>query len=343
MKNISKLFLSSILLASSTFTYGQEIVKSNNIGKGLYEIAIDPEHNAVYVATTGERNANNAYIYKLDATTLATIDSIHVEKGPFGLAINPQTQKLYTSNTRNNAVTIIDLNTKKVIAEVSNGQEESHTREIIIDEKNNLVYVSDVGNPSSIWIIDGATHQYKGSLENFGKSATGIWLDDKNQIIYACLMGEGKLIGKSLKNNETVVDITLDTAGSPINLILDYELNKIYISDFKLHQVYVVDAAKSKLIKTIPVNEGPIGIEIDYKNNRIYTANRGGQSISIIDRNTLEIVKHLPSLGLSNTVKTHPKTGVTYVSNKQQSTVNRKGEPTGKSPLPNGDAVIMIQ
>lgn len=321
----------------------QENKATQQIGKGIYEIVIDPADNAVYVASVGDRNAGNAHIYKLDPNTLAATDSIHVEQSPFGLGFNRKTRTLYTSNTTSGSVYAIDVVSKKVLATISNGKEKSHTREIIVDEGNNLVYVSDVDKSGNIWVIDGKTNTYKYALEDLGVYATGLALDDKKQLLYYTLLGEGKVAGIDLKTKKKSFEVAIDTAASPINLVLDKEKNFLYVADSKKDKVYVIHTEDAKMVKTIDVGKYPVGIELDLKNNRIYTANREGKSVTVIDRNSLEAVKQVPTEGLSNTIKSNPVTGVTYVSNKQVSLVNRKGEPTGEQPLANGDSVSKIE
>src|SRR5690606_20903513 len=146
-----------------------------------------------------------------------------------------------------------------------------------------------------------------------------------------------------LESRKRNFEVMIDTAASPISIVLDEEKDLLYVSDSKLNQVYAIHISDQKIQKTIDVDVYPIGIELDRVNSRIYTANREGKSISVIDRNTLTFLKNIPTEALSNTIKTNPRTGVSYVTNKQVSLVNRKGEPTGNEPLTHGDSVSKIE
>ena len=115
---------------------------------------------------------------------MSIVDSVSLkENPPFGIGINNKTQIVYTTNTRTNSVSAVDLKTGELLATISNGAEKSHTREVLVDEDNNLVYISDVGDPSNIWVIDGKTNQFLHQIDNLGKTATGMtFLDNKEKI-----------------------------------------------------------------------------------------------------------------------------------------------------------------
>src|SRR5690606_20275635 len=280
-------------------------------------------------------------IYKLDPQALDAVDSIALGDTPgFGLGINQKTRTLYTSNTRSNSVHAIDLKTGKLLATITNGAEKSHTREIVVDEKTNKVYVSDVGDPSTIWVIDGKTNQYLYSLENAGKTATGLAVDSKKGLLYVTAMGDNEIIVYNTKTREKVKSFPSGSE-SPINIAFDSKGDRLFVTDSKNSILTVLNAASGELLQKITVGENPIGVTFDAKRNRIYTANRQGKSLTVVDGSTYSVVQDIPTNGLSNTVAVNPKTGSAYVTNKQVGTRVREGQ-TPPAPLRNGDTVSLI-
>jgi len=319
----------------------QTLSKTAKVGKGLYEIVVNHSNGAVYVASVGQQGNPGPFIYKLDPQTLAATDSISLGEVPgFGLGINQKTRTLYTSNTRSNSVHAIDLKTGKLLATISNGAESSHTREIVVDEKANRVYVSDVGDPSTVWVIDGKTNQYLYSLEGAGKTATGLAVDSKKGLLYVTVMGDNEVLVYNTKTREKVKSFPSGSE-SPINVAYDQKGGRLFVTDSKNSVLTVLDASSGELLKKIEVGENPIGVTFDAKRNRIYTANRQGKSLTVVDGDTYEVVKNIPTDGLSNTVAVNPKTGAAYVTNKQVGTRVREGQ-TPPTPLPNGDTVSLI-
>ena len=333
--------LALLLVPTIGVTNAQTLSKSEKVGQGLYEIVVDQKDGAVYVASVGQQGNPGPYIYKLDPQTLAATDSISLGDVPgFGLGINQKTRTLYTTNTRGNSVHAVDIKTGKLLATITNGAESSHTREIVIDEKNNKVYVSDVGDPSTIWVIDGKTNTYLYSLENAGKTATGLAIDSKKGLLYITAMGDNEVLVYDLKTREKVKSFPSGSE-SPINIAFDQKGDRLFITDSKNSVLTVLEASSGELLSKVTVGENPIGVNFDVKRNRIYTANRQGKSLTVVDGSTYAVVKDIPTDGLSNTVAINPKTGAAYVTNKQVGTRVREGQ-TPPAPLPNGDTVSLI-
>lgn len=329
------------LVGSAGLSDAQTLSNTTKIGAGLYEVAIDHSDGAVYVASVGQQGNPGPYIYKLDPQTLVAVDSIALGEIPgFGLGINQKTRTLYTSNTRSNSVHAIDLKTGKLLATITNGAENSHTREIVADEKANKVYVSDVGDPSTIWVIDGKTNQYLYSLENAGKTATGLAVDSKKGLLYVTAMGDNEVLVYDTKTREKVKSFPSGSE-SPINIAFDSKGDRLFITDSKNGVLTVLNASSGELLQKITVGENPIGVAYDAKHNRIYTANRQGKSVTVVDGTSYTVSQTLATDALSNTVAIHPKTGAAYVTNKQVGTRVREGQ-TPPAPLPNGDTVSLI-
>lgn len=319
----------------------QQLAKVQAVGAGIYEIVVEQESGAVYVASVGQSGKSGPYIYKLDPQTLTVQDSITLGEIPgFGLGINQKTKTLYTSNTRSNSVHAVDLKTGKILATITNGAESSHTREIVVDEISNLVYVSDVGDPSSIWVIDGKTQKYLYSLENAGKTATGLAVDAENNKLYVSVMGDNSVVVYDTKTRSKIASFP-SGGESPMNLALDKAGKRLFATNYQSGELSVLNSVDGTLIQKVKVGANPIGVAFDSNHNMIYTANRQGNSVSAINGASY-VVSELPTEGLANTVAIHEKTGKVYVTNKQVGTRVREGQ-TPPTPLKNGDKVVLIE
>lgn len=319
----------------------QKLTKAQSVGAGIYEIVVDQDNGAVYVASVGQSDKIGPYIYKLDHQTLAVQDSISLGDTPgFGLGINQKTKTIYTTNTRSNSVHAIDLKTGKVIATINNGSEKSHTREVAVDEVNNIVYISDVGDPSTVWVIDGKTNTYLYSLENAGKTATGLAIDPSNNKLYVSAMGDNEILVYDTKTKEKIATYPSGGEG-PMNLSFDKAGKRLFVSNYGSSELSVLDASTGSLINKTKIGESPIGVAFDSKNNMIYTANRQGNSVSVIDGKSYK-VNNVPTEGLANTVAVFEKTGQVFTTNKQVGTRVREGQ-TPPTPLKNGDKVVLIE
>ncbi len=333
----TKLILAGALLIAGTAS--AQKVSNQKVGNGIYELVYNEADNSVYVASAGSRTHPGGYLYQLDGNTLAVKDSISLQDTPpFGLTLNKKTQTVYSTNTRTNSVSAIDIKNKKVLATIKPDAERSHTREAVADEKNNKIYISDVGRPSKIWVIDGKTQKLEKMIENTGISTTGLALDESTQTLYATNMGTNKIVVVDLKT-ASVVDSFATGGEASINLALDKANHRLFVVSQKSNDVSVVDLKTKSVVKTLPAGKGALGIAFDEQRNRLYTANRGDGTVTVIDTKALTVLDNIKTGGtFPNTVTLNKKDGSIYVTNKGQ---GKRDEPSYVDP--NGDVVTHIK
>ena len=307
----------TVCIAAPFSSMAQKSEKTAKIGgAGVYELAVSESTGAVYVAAAGSRSAPGGKIYKLDPKTLAITDSIDAkDTPPFGVGINDKTQTLYTSNTRTGSVSAVDLKSGKIVATIKNGQEKSHTREVVVDETRNRVYVSDVGEGSSIWVIDGNTNTYLHSIENTGKTTTGLALDAEKQVLYVTNMGTNEIGVVDLEAKKLVKSYSAH-GERPVNLVLDKPAGRLFVVDQGTNEVNVIKAESGELIRKIPAGKGALGIKMDPVRKRVYTANRQDGTVTVIDSDSYKVLATLEAGSAPNTVVVNTKTGAAYVTNK---------------------------
>ena len=334
------------LISTTNHVTAQEVVKSSPAGTGIYEGAINEGDGYLYITSVGGKNNPGGALYKIDLGDLSIVDSILLkENPPFGLAINSKTQVAYTSNTRTNSVSAVDLKTGKVISTFNDGTEKSHTRELLVDEENNLVYVTNVGDPSDIWVIDGTTNKLSHVIPDLGKTSTGMTFVNGKDKLYVTVMGENAIAVVDTKSRK--VEKTFPSGGeSPVNIVSDGVL--LFVSNQKSGTVTVLDR-DGKLIKSIETGAGAIGIAYDPVKRRIYSANRGTGTTTVIDAQTYMVLADLSTGSAPNHVKVD-KAGVAYVLNKtkaQRRQPQQAGEQnvpqTAPTPDINGDTVTKIK
>ncbi len=320
----------------------QKIDKTVKVGAGLYEIVYNEKDNSVYVAGIGKRGEKDAArIYKLDPDTLEIKGEISVSHAAFGLGLNRRTQTLYTTNTRDNSVSAIDLKTGKVIATFNHGKEKSHTREAVIDEKNNKVYVS---NMTDIWVIDGKANKFSHLIENVGEGVTGLALDEKGSLLYVTNMSKDEVTVVDLKTGKSVRSFA-SGGKSPINAVYDAKDKRLFVANQGSGTVTVLDP-QGKLLQTIETGAGALGINFNPVKELLYVANRGAGTTSVIDTKTYKVVSSLKTGTHPQTIAIDKKTGKVFVTNKAQGRPRpAAGQPAPSEPAPedpNGDVVNVI-
>lgn len=323
------LLLGSLLVASSFSTQAAEEMLRKAVGKGAYEMAYSQQENALWIATSQSRKLDKGgVVYRLDPVTLEVTQAIHNDLKPFGATINNTTQTLWFGNTVNSAVTAIDAKTGEVkgrlVLDDRKRTEEVRPlqpRELVADDATNTVYISGIGKESVIWVVDGENIKLKTAIQNTGKMSTGLALDSKGKRLYTT-NADGELITIDTADNKILSRKKLLDDGKEhffINISLDTNNQRAFITDSKAAEVLVVDTRNGNILAKVAAPES-LAVLFNPARNEAYVTHRQAGKVSVIDAKSYKVVKtfdtptHPNSLALSADGKT------LYVSVKQKST-----------------------
>ncbi|ENE3443753.1 YncE family protein [Escherichia coli] len=323
------LLLGSLLVASSFSTQAAEEMLRKAVGKGAYEMAYSQQENALWLATSQSRKLDKGgVVYRLDPVTLEVTQAIHNDLKPFGATINNTTQTLWFGNTVNSAVTAIDAKTGEVkgrlVLDDRKRTEEVRPlqpRELVADDATNTVYISGIGKESVIWVVDGENIKLKTAIQNTGKMSTGLALDSKGKRLYTT-NADGELITIDTADNKILSRKKLLDDGKEhffINISLDTNNQRAFITDSKAAEVLVVDTRNGNILAKVAAPES-LAVLFNTARNEAYVTHRQAGKVSVIDAKSYKVVKtfdtptHPNSLALSADGKT------LYVSVKQKST-----------------------
>lgn len=308
------------VLAFSTFLFSTSLWAETNftlerkpVGKGAYEMAVTGEPAALYLATSQSRKLDKGgVVYRLDPATLEITQAIHNNLKPFGMAVNHTTGTLFLGNTTNSAVTAVDVKTgnvkKSLVLDERKRTKEVRPfapRELVVNETTNTVYVGGLGASSVLWVVDGDNLTLRTTIEGLGKSATGLAIDAKASRLYMT-NGDNEFITIDSANNKVISRTKLEEGEHfYLNLSLDTENHRAFITDAKSPQLLVVDTQNGKVQKKI---ELPVSLAVLYnaRRNEVYVTHRESGKVSVIDAKTYKVLEsidtptHPNSLALSD-------------------------------------------
>ncbi len=315
------------------------VAKSAKLGDGVYEVVVSESGDTVYVASIGPRSGNTATVFVLDGQSLAVERKIDVSaQAAFGLAINDRTQTLYTSNTRSGNVSAIDLRSGKTVSIIGDPAEpKAHTFKVLVDETNNLVYVSVAAKAGKIWVIDGRTNTLAHVIADTGVTTVGMAIDPGTGKLYAANLGANEIAEIDPKTRQ--VTRRFPAGGErPTQIAIDEATSRLFVTNQGTGDISVIDTRTGNLIRTIKTGAGALGIGFNPATNRVYVANRQAGTVSVVNAETYQVEAELPAGSLPNTVAVNRKTKAAYVTNKA------KSGPRDAPPVedPNGDTITLI-
>jgi YVTN family beta-propeller protein len=112
----------------------------------------------------------------IDGITNEIIDTISVGKTPYGVAVNPLSNKIYVTDIVTDTVTVIDGETNEISAKIPVGKKPTGLAIDIPDKKgeNNRLYVANYDS-DSVSVIDTVTNELTNIITLVGDSPVGIY------------------------------------------------------------------------------------------------------------------------------------------------------------------------
>lgn len=340
-RTLRPLLLATALFSASGWLAVQAEYLNQAVGKGVYELAVSPKDNALFVATAQNSSGDGGTVFRLDPATLAVQQSINTELKSFGAAINPQTNVLYIGNTVNGSVTAIDASSGKVLNTlVLDSRKRSETvrplqpRQVAVDAKTNRVYITGLGPQSVVWVVDGSTLKLVSTIPNTGKMGTGLAVDSDAQKVYVT-NGDGELVTINARTNaiEKKQKIDGDKEHFFLNIALDTRGQRAFLTDSKQAQVLVVDLRNQQVIQRIDVPES-LAVLFNGDRDELYVTHRKAGEVSIIDASSYKVKRTVKTPALPNSLALSADGKVLYVSVKQPG--------SRKAPPKNPDSVMRI-
>ena len=340
-RTLRPLLLATALFSASGWLAVQAEDLNQALGKGVYELAVSPKDNALFVATAQNSSGDGGTVFRLDPATLAVQQSINTELKSFGAAINPQTNVLYIGNTVNGSVTAIDASSGKVLNTlVLDSRKRSETvrplqpRQVAVDAKTNRVYITGLGPQSVVWVVDGSTLKLVSTIPNTGKMGTGLAVDSDAQKVYVT-NGDGELVTINARTNaiEKKQKIDGDKEHFFLNIALDTRGQRAFLTDSKQAQVLVVDLRNQQVIQRIDVPES-LAVLFNGDRDELYVTHRKAGEVSIIDASSYKVKRTVKTPALPNSLALSADGKVLYVSVKQPG--------SRKAPPKNPDSVMRI-
>jgi len=256
---------------------------ATNGGPG--DVAVNPNTNKIYVADEGFYSTRpqfypNHIVFVINGSTNNLISTITVGTGPYGIAVNPNTNKIYVANLDSNTVSVIDGLTDAVTNTITVGTKPTS---IGVNPNTNKIYVANLDS-NTVSVIDGSTDAVTSTITGFSGPG-GIAVNPNTNKIYVANSENGVLLDIDGATNNITNSIFVGNGSSEIRI--NPISNKIYAEVDGAYEsggtVSVVDGSTDTFMQAIQVPTGPRGIDINPILNKIYVSSYNDKAVSVID------------------------------------------------------------
>lgn len=322
MKNLAfslTIVILSIIDINAQTIGGLHVIKTFHIASagGWDYLKVGPLNDWLYVSHGTQVNILN----KTNGDSTGVIENT---TGVHGIAFDLSTNKGFTSNGRLNTVTVFDLNTNKVLAQIETGQ----NPDAINYEPFSKKIITCNGRGKNLSIIDPAINKVIDSVDVGGKPEEAV--SDGMGKLFVNIEDKNEIVVVDTKSFKVLHHWSLAPGEEPTGLALDNSTKRLFAGCNKL--LIVIDATNGKIVDKLPIGEGCDGVVFDAATKNIYTSNGGEGTLSVIHEESAAkfvVVETVPTKKGARTIALDPQTHFIYLptADFEAPEPNQKGRP----------------
>ncbi|MFD7687482.1 YncE family protein [Streptomyces sp. NPDC059781] len=261
-------------------------VTTAKLTKGLYQSSYSERNDALWVtAAVGRPPVTESHLLKVDPDTLeieadytppVTDTATGAVEAVYGVAVDDEHNTVWTTNTRNNSVSVYSQRTGKHLASLPGI---AHAREIVVDERHDTVWASGFGDGALV-AFDSRTFKEKKRVTVEGAGPTGLTLNEKTGTLYAADLNNDRLI--ELKHGSATPRF-LPAGDGPISVSLSKNGRTAYTADQTSGTLSVIDLRKGTVTESVATGAGALSVATDERSGDVVVVNRTAATVTVVD------------------------------------------------------------
>ncbi len=240
---IAILSLSMFMIAFQSGAGYHVITRYPVPGNGGFDyVTIDSDARRLYLSHGTQVDVVNPDDGKLIGT-LADTPGVH------GVALAPEFKHGFTSNGRENKVSMFDPTTLQLIRKIDVGKGPDG---IYYDAKTKRVFTNNHGS-HDISAIDAKTGELVGTIKVEGDGESAVIAGD---LVYVNLEDTNEVVVFDPKSLEVKKRFPIGVAKTPTGLAYDAKTKRLFIGCRNEPKMVVMDAVSGKVIQSFPIGRG---------------------------------------------------------------------------------------
>jgi YVTN family beta-propeller protein len=302
MKKEYALILASLAMASFCHAQPHEY----KIAK-VYHIASPGGWDYIAVNNGKLYVSHGTQVNILNEETGDSIGYIPNTTGVHGIAFDEELNKGYTSNGRTNNVTVFDLKTNEVLAQIATGE----NPDAVMYEPFSKMIITCNGRSKNLSIIDPKQGKTIDSIDVGGKPETAA--SDGNGKLFVNIEDKNEIVAVDLKKRTVLNHWSISPGEGPTGLAYDKETKRLFAGCEKL--LIVLNAENGSIVDKITIGDGCDGVAFDSRKKIIYTSNGEGtlSAINEISADKYSSLGNYPTKRGARTITINENTGTLYL------------------------------
>jgi DNA-binding beta-propeller fold protein YncE len=235
-------------------------------GNGGYDyVFIDQDSHTLYASHGTAVNVVDLQTEKVTGTISGGMKSVH------GIAIAPDLNRGFVSDSKANAVFAFDTKTLQILKAIPLTGTDADG--IMYDPYSKKVIVFE-GDSHAGLVIDPQAMAQVGSIELPGGPEFAV--SDGKGLIYNNIEDKNSMVVIDAKTWKVTRTFPLEPCGGPTGLAMDKANNRLFTVCRENKGMSVVDAASGKVIQTLPIGSGVDAVVYDAANKLVIASNADG-------------------------------------------------------------------
>lgn len=280
-------------------------------------LEVGPVNNWLYVSHGTQVNILN----KTNGDSVGVIENT---TGVHGIAFDVANQKGFISNGRLNTVTVFDMYTNKVLAQIPVGQ----NPDAISYEPYSKKIITCNGRSANLSIIDPLQNKLIDSVAVGGKPETAV--SDGMGRLFVNVEDKNEIVVVDTKTFKVLHHWSIAPGEAPTGLALDNTTRRLFAGCEKL--LMVIDADNGKLVDKIMIGDGCDGVAFDPVTKNIYTSNGADGTLTVIHEESASkfiVLENLITKKGARTIALDKQTHLVYLPTAEfeAAVPNQQGRP----------------
>ncbi len=265
-------------------------------------ITIDEPGRRLYIS-----HATQVEVLDLDSGK--AVGSIVDTPGVHGIAVVPKAKHGFTTNGREDKLSMFDLATLKTIKKIDVGKGPDG---IYYDAASNHIFTNNHGSHDST-VLDATTGAVVGTLALAGdgeQHAAG-----KNGLIWVAIEDTAEIVAFDPNTMKVVKRVAIASAKTPTGMTYDAKTDRIFVACRDNPLMIVIDATSGKEVAKFPIGAGADWAEFDSVTKRIFVSSGEGL-LNVFEQKSADsyaVVVALKTQQSAKTMAIDHKTGLLYL------------------------------
>ena len=258
-------------------------------------LIVDSKARRIYIS-------RSTHVMVVDMDTEKVVGDIPGTNGVHDIAVVPELGKGFTSNGRDNSVSVFDLKTLVVSKQIPVGKNPDI---ILYDPGSKLVFTCN-GGSKEVTAIDPKTEMVKGTIPLDGKPEFAV--SDEKGHLYINLEDKSAIAVVDARKLTVEARWPLAPGEEPTGLAMDRQHHRLFAACAN-RVMAVVNSDNGHLVTTVPIGSGADGAEFDASSQTAFSPNGDG-TLTVIHEDSpdkFSVVENVPTQRGARTMTLDPK------------------------------------